>query len=273
MLHQGENPWVFTYPFWDLKNVPWKRFLHGAMSWVAACIKIRCSPFLFVEPTNSRDLPGFFRGFPPSDVALVIVPLVGWNDRQPLFFFGPKGVNPKTAACSRFFEMKLLQDHWMFVNTPLACGCFFLFDFLPFVFVLSFTGIFKGPKKNVQKKGQQKCCVEDQGCRFVPIRHFRKQSATDGTDMDVNIGFQGLAAYGFRAKSTPRKINMVHLQITHEKQGKWSSKPPFLEFHVNFQGCTTKMWSFHWWKSSALHHGNHGKNPRRGTPPFGSVLH
>ena len=40
---------------------------------------------------------------------------------------------------------------------------------------------------------------------------------------------------------TPWKINMVHLQITHEKKGKWS-EPNLHEdmFHVNLQGCTWK---------------------------------
>ena len=97
---------------------------------------------------------------------------------------------------------------------------FFCLFFLHFVFALSFIGIFKGPKKNVQKKGNTNAALKIKAMQICALAICRKQSATDGTDMDVNIGFQGLAAYGFRAKSTPRKINMVHLQITHEKKGK-----------------------------------------------------
>ena len=48
----------------------------------------------------------------------------------------------------------------MFVNTPLACGCFFCLFFLRFVFALSFIGIFKGPKKNVQKKGNTNAALK-----------------------------------------------------------------------------------------------------------------
>ena len=32
-----------------------------------------------------------------------------------------------------------------------------------------------------------------QGCRFVPEKHFWKQSATDGTVVNLHIAFQGLA--------------------------------------------------------------------------------
>ena len=230
-------------------------------------------PF-FVCWTNSRDLPGFFRGFPPSDVALVIVPLVGWNDRQPLVFFWSKGVlTQKLLQHQEIFFLEIsMQDNWMFVNTPLACGCFFLFVFFCALFspylLLEFS---KDLKKKRPKKRQHKCCVEDQGnADLCPSAICRKQSATDGTDTDVNIGFQmfqGLVAYGFRAKSTPRKINMVHLQITHEKQGKWSEpNHHFWSSMLIFRGVQPRCGVSTDGSHQPCTMGNHGKNPRRGTP-------
>ena len=110
----------------------------------------------------------------------------------------------------------------MFVNTPLACGCFFLFVFFCALFspylLLEFS---KDLKKTSKKKGNKNAALKIKAMQICAHPPFvGNNPLTDGTDMDVNIVFQGLVAYGFRAKSTPRKINMVHLQITHEKQGK-----------------------------------------------------
>ena len=52
---------------------------------------------------------------------------------------------------------------------------------------------------NILQMGWNHQLVMFQGCRFVPQKHVRKQVATDDTKPDLNIGFQGLAAW-FRAK-------------------------------------------------------------------------
>ena len=42
--------------------------------------------------------------------------------------------------------------------------------------------------------------TEWQGCRCVPQKNVRKEATTDGTKLDLDVGFQGLKI--FMAKST-----------------------------------------------------------------------
>ena len=49
----------------------------------------------------------------------------------------------------------------------------------------------------------QSLSIPFQGCRLVPEKHVRKQSATDGTLRDLNIGVSpGFGGLMKRAKST-----------------------------------------------------------------------
>ena len=49
---------------------------------------------------------------------------------------------------------------------------------------ICFGVTFFQPPQTASRKPKQ----NQQGCRFVPKQHFRKQTATDGTKLDLNVG-------------------------------------------------------------------------------------